>query len=109
MAADRHPYAHRVPPRLFGAPRPPPGSAPYQSALDTRVGAMRPACPRPVDLPELAVFHRSASSRSEIRPEMASMTEHDPIVVVGMARTAIGGFQGALAPLTAAELGGAAI
>jgi len=38
-----------------------------------------------------------------------SDTKHDPIVIVGMARTAIGGFQGALAPLTAAELGGAAI
>jgi len=36
-------------------------------------------------------------------------TEHDPIVIVGVARTAIGGFQGALAPLTAAQLGGAAI
>jgi acetyl-CoA C-acetyltransferase len=33
----------------------------------------------------------------------------DPIVIVSGARTAIGGFQGALAPLTAPELGGAAI
>src|SRR5215475_8333452 len=33
----------------------------------------------------------------------------DPIVIVGMARTPIGAFQGALAPLTAAELGSAAI
>src|SRR5262245_28655343 len=33
----------------------------------------------------------------------------DPIVVVGTARTAIGGFQGALAPLTAPQLGSAAI
>jgi acetyl-CoA C-acetyltransferase len=38
-----------------------------------------------------------------------SDTEHDPIVIVGMARTPIGGFQGAFAPLTAAQLGGAAI
>jgi acetyl-CoA C-acetyltransferase len=37
------------------------------------------------------------------------MTEHDPIVIVGMARTAIAGFQGAFAPLTASELGSAAI
>jgi acetyl-CoA C-acetyltransferase len=37
------------------------------------------------------------------------MAEHDPIVIVGMARTAIGGFQGAFAPLTAAQLGSAAI
>jgi acetyl-CoA C-acetyltransferase len=37
------------------------------------------------------------------------MTEHDPIVIVGMARTAIGGFQGVFAPLTAAQLGSAAI
>jgi len=37
------------------------------------------------------------------------MTERDSIVIVGMARTAIGGFQGALAPLTAAQLGSAAI
>ena len=34
---------------------------------------------------------------------------HDPIVIVGMARTAIGGFQGAFAPLTAPQLGSAAI
>ena len=33
----------------------------------------------------------------------------DPIVIVGMARTAIGGFQGAFAPLTAPQLGSAAI
>ena len=33
----------------------------------------------------------------------------DPIVIVGMARTAMGGFQGALAPLTAPQLGAAAI
>ena len=33
----------------------------------------------------------------------------DPIVIAGMARTAIGGFQGALAPLTAPQLGAAAI
>ncbi len=35
--------------------------------------------------------------------------ERDPIAIVGMARTAIGGFQGAFAPLTAAQLGSAAI
>ena len=33
----------------------------------------------------------------------------DPIVIAGMARTAIGGFQGAFAPLTAPQLGSAAI
>jgi acetyl-CoA C-acetyltransferase len=33
----------------------------------------------------------------------------DPIVIVGMARTAIAGFQGAFAPLTAPQLGSAAI
>ena len=33
----------------------------------------------------------------------------DPIVIAGMARTAIGGFQGELAPLTAPQLGAAAI
>ncbi|MCH8037271.1 MAG: acetyl-CoA C-acyltransferase [Proteobacteria bacterium] len=33
----------------------------------------------------------------------------DPIVITGMARTAIGGFQGALAPLAAPQLGAAAI
>jgi acetyl-CoA C-acetyltransferase len=37
------------------------------------------------------------------------MSEQDSIVIVGMARTAIGGFQGAFAPLTAAQLGSAAI
>jgi acetyl-CoA C-acetyltransferase len=37
------------------------------------------------------------------------MAEHDPIVIVGMARTAIGAFQGAFAALTAAQLGSAAI
>jgi len=36
-------------------------------------------------------------------------TAQDPIVVVGMARTPIGGFQGALAPLAAPELGSTAI
>jgi len=39
---------------------------------------------------------------------MAQAAE-DPIVVVGTARTAIGGFQGAFAPLTAPQLGSAAI
>jgi acetyl-CoA C-acetyltransferase len=39
---------------------------------------------------------------------MATVGE-DPIVIVGTARTAIGGFQGAFAPLTAPQLGGAAI
>jgi acetyl-CoA C-acetyltransferase len=39
---------------------------------------------------------------------MATAAE-DAIVIVGMARTAIGGFQGALAPLTAPQLGSAAI
>ena len=34
---------------------------------------------------------------------------HDPIVIVGTARTAIGGFQGAFAPLTAPQLGSVAI
>ncbi|MFS4438473.1 acetyl-CoA C-acyltransferase [Paracoccaceae bacterium GXU_MW_L88] len=37
------------------------------------------------------------------------MSDQDPIVIVGAKRTAMGGFQGALAPLTASELGGAAI
>jgi acetyl-CoA C-acetyltransferase len=35
--------------------------------------------------------------------------ERDPIVIVGMARTAIGGFQGVFASLPAAQLGSAAI
>src|SRR5262245_62066447 len=35
--------------------------------------------------------------------------ERDPIVIVGTARTAMGGFQGALASITAAQLGSAAI
>jgi acetyl-CoA C-acetyltransferase len=39
---------------------------------------------------------------------MASAQE-DPIVIVGMARTAIGGFQGTFAPLTAPQLGSASI
>ncbi len=37
------------------------------------------------------------------------MTTQDPIVIAGMARTAMGGFQGELAPLTAPQLGAAAI
>lgn len=37
------------------------------------------------------------------------MKQDDPIVIVGAARTAMGGFQGAFAPLSAAELGAAAI
>jgi acetyl-CoA C-acetyltransferase len=36
-------------------------------------------------------------------------TERDPVVIVGMARTAIGAFQGAFATLTAPQLGSAAI
>ena len=36
-------------------------------------------------------------------------SEEDAIIIVGMARTAIGGFQGAFAPLTAPQLGSAAI
>jgi acetyl-CoA C-acetyltransferase len=36
-------------------------------------------------------------------------TAQDPIVIVGTARTAIGGFQGAFAPLAAPQLGSAAI
>jgi len=39
---------------------------------------------------------------------MISHTE-DPIVITGMARTPLGGFQGVLAPLTAPQLGAAAI
>ena len=36
-------------------------------------------------------------------------TTHDPIVIVGMARTPMGAFQGSLAPLTTPELGSHAI
>jgi len=36
-------------------------------------------------------------------------SEQDPIVIVGMARTPVGGFQGVFAPLTAPQLGSAAI
>ena len=38
-----------------------------------------------------------------------SKSAEDPIVIVGTARTAIGGFQGAFAALTAPQLGSAAI
>ena len=37
------------------------------------------------------------------------MTQQDPIVIVDLSRTPMGGFQGALADVTAAELGAAAI
>ena len=37
------------------------------------------------------------------------MTTEDPIVIVGMARTPMGGFQGELAPMSAPRLGSAAI
>ena len=38
------------------------------------------------------------------------MSDHkDPIVITGAARTPMGGFQGDLSPVTAPELGGAAI
>ena len=37
------------------------------------------------------------------------MTTEDPIVIVGMARTPMGGFQGELAPMSAPQLGSAAI
>jgi acetyl-CoA C-acetyltransferase len=40
---------------------------------------------------------------------MVQRQAQDPVVIVGTARTAIGAFQGALAPLTAPQLGGAAI
>ncbi len=35
--------------------------------------------------------------------------QQDAIVIVGMARTAMGGFQGSLSALSASELGAAAI
>src|SRR5262245_49830394 len=38
-----------------------------------------------------------------------AQTREDPIIIVGAARTAMGSFQGAFAPLTAPELGSAAI
>ncbi len=37
------------------------------------------------------------------------MSQHDPIVIVSVARTALGGFQGGLSSLTAPELGAVAI
>ena len=37
------------------------------------------------------------------------MSDHDPIVITGAMRTALGGFQGALADMAAAEIGAAAI
>ena len=37
------------------------------------------------------------------------MSATDPVVIVGMARTPMGGFQGALAPLKATDLGAAAV
>src|SRR3954467_1442284 len=37
------------------------------------------------------------------------MTTHDPVVIVGSARTPMGGFQGDLATLTAPEMGAVAI
>jgi acetyl-CoA C-acetyltransferase len=37
------------------------------------------------------------------------MTDTDPIVIAGLARTPMGGFQGELAPMTAPEIGAAAI
>ena len=39
----------------------------------------------------------------------ATVADGDPVVIVGAARTPMGGLQGELAPLAAAELGGAAI
>ena len=42
-------------------------------------------------------------------PGEVEMAMHDPIVIVGSARTAIGGFQGELKDATAPELGAAAI
>ena len=43
------------------------------------------------------------------RMERNMATTNDPIVIVGAARTPIGGFQGELAPLAATDLGAAAI
>lgn len=37
------------------------------------------------------------------------MSKHDPIVIVGASRTPMGGFQGALSPATASDLGATAI
>jgi acetyl-CoA C-acetyltransferase len=53
------------------------------------------------------VLHRCSKKREEDQA-MATAAE-DAIFIVGTARTAIGGFQGALAPLTAPQLGSAAI
>jgi acetyl-CoA C-acetyltransferase len=41
--------------------------------------------------------------------EPMTTSERDPVVVAGMARTPVGGFQGAFAPLAAPQLGGTAI
>ena len=40
---------------------------------------------------------------------LASSTSNDPVVIVGAARTALGGFQGDFASLTAPQLGASAI
>lgn len=40
---------------------------------------------------------------------MSDVSKHDPIVIVEAKRTAMGGFQGAFSPLSAPDLGGAAI
>ena len=40
---------------------------------------------------------------------MAAPVGHDPVVIVSFARTPMGGFQGALSPVKATELGAAAV
>jgi acetyl-CoA C-acetyltransferase len=55
----------------------------------------------------------ASSARTNLQPGDRFTTrffmQTDPIVIVGAARTPIGGFMGAFAPLTASELGGVAI
>ena len=79
--------------------------------------AARPDWPsffaRDIDRMRRGVLHRRAGGSPAATPLVRRIPwqrqQQDPIVIVGTARTAIGGFQGAFAPLTAPQLGSAAI
>ena len=49
--------------------------------------------------------HMSRQSRNEALFPMATFSESDPIVILSYARTPMGGMQGALADVSATDLG----
>jgi hypothetical protein len=77
-----------------------PDARPYPETTSSRVHS-----------DDLLWYHVSATSFQLVDARMRRRENQamDTVVIAGAARTPMGGFQGELSPLTAAELGGAAI